>query len=91
MGFLQAIFAATMSGLTMTFAPPALRGRINAFYLIAIIGVTPIGNLAAGETAQALGPDGPRWVLGGEGIVLILAAAIALATGRRKGSAQPGA
>jgi MFS family permease len=89
MGFLQAVFAATMSGLTMTFAPPALRGRINAFYLIAIIGVTPFGNLAAGETAQALGPNGPRWVLAGEGIVLILAAGVALATGRRNGAVRP--
>lgn len=91
MGLLQALFAATLSGLVMTWAPPALRGRINAVYLVAIIGVTPFGNLAAGETAQALGPAGPRWVLGGEGLVLILTALLALAGRRRDPDVQPSA
>jgi MFS family permease len=89
MGFLQATFAATMSGLVMAWAPPALRGRINAIYLVAIIGVTPFGNLAAGEVAQAIGPSGPRWVLGGEGAILILAALVSLSTRRREPLAGP--
>ena len=91
MGFLQATFASSMSGLVMTWAPVTLRGRINAIYLVAIIGVTPFGNLAAGETAQALGMSGPRWVLGGEGIFLILAAVLALSGGRRIPVVQPSA
>lgn len=89
MGFLQATFAATMSGLVMAWAPPALRGRINAIYLVAIIGVTPFGNLAAGEAAQAIGTSGPRWVLGGEGAILILAALVSLSTRRREPLARP--
>jgi MFS family permease len=83
MGLLQATFAGTLSGLVMTWAPASLRGRINALYLMAIIGVTPFGNLAAGEVAQALGTHGPRWVLAGEGLVLVAAAALALAQARR--------
>lgn len=83
MGFLQATFAGTLSGLVMAWAPPELRGRINAVYLMAIIGVTPFGNLAAGELAQVLGANGPRWVLAGEGLVLVATALGTLAAGRR--------
>lgn len=89
LGLLQATFASTLSGLVMVWAPPALRGRINALYLMAIIGVTPFGNLAAGEAAQALGFHGPRWVLAGEG--LVLAATAALALSRRRKGAEDGA
>ncbi|MFN8010102.1 MAG: MFS transporter [Holophagaceae bacterium] len=83
MGLLQATFAGTLSGLVMAWAPAALRGRINAVYLMAIIGVTPFGNLAAGEAAQALGFHGPRWVLAGEGLVLLATAVVATVRRRR--------
>jgi MFS family permease len=89
MGLLQATFAATLSGLVMTWAPPPLRGRINAVYLAGIIGVTPFGNLAAGEAAQALGFHGPRWVLAGEGLVLVAMALATLAAGRRSLDTAP--
>jgi hypothetical protein len=47
-----------------------MRGRINAVYLMAILGMTPFGNLIAGEVAQALGFHGVRWVLGMQGLIL---------------------
>lgn len=89
MGFVQATFVSTMSGMVMAWSPPALRGRLNAIYLIAIIGITPLGNLAAGEIAQALGPSGARWVLGGQGCILVVAALLAFTAWRREPSVHP--
>lgn len=67
------------SGLAVTslgtrvrqLAPPDLLGRVNALYALAIVGLSPLGTLAAGEAAQALGFHGPRWVLGAQGLLML--------------------
>ncbi len=80
LGVAQATFLTLMSGLVQQGAPPELRGRVNGIFLTAILGITPLGNLLAGEAAQALGHYGPRWVLGADGLVLLAAALITYGT-----------
>ena len=49
-------------------------GLETAIYLMAVLGTTPVGNLLAGEAAQALGVNGVRWVLAAQGVCLAAAA-----------------
>ncbi len=68
------------SGLTVTclgsrireLAPPALIGRVNALYAVAIVGLSTPGNILAGETAQALGWAGPLRVMQVQSAILLL-------------------
>jgi MFS family permease len=74
LGVSHAVFVNLLSVVVQRRAPEPVRGRINAIYLMAILGMTPFGNLIAGEVAQALGFHGVRWVLGAQGLVLAGAA-----------------
>ena len=71
LGGAHAVFGNLLSVAVQHRAPDAMRGRITAIYLMAILGTTPLGNLLAGEVAQALGYHGVRWVLGAQGVLLI--------------------
>jgi MFS family permease len=75
LGGSHAVFGSLMSVVVQHRAPEAIRSRITAIYLTAILGTTPIGNLAAGEIAQRLGENGVRWVLGAQGLIVAGAAA----------------
>jgi hypothetical protein len=74
LGGSHAIFGSLKSVVVQHRAPEAIRSRITAIYLTAILGMTPLGNLAAGDVAQWLGFNGVRWVLGAQGAILIGAA-----------------
>jgi MFS family permease len=74
LGASHAVFGNLLSVLVQRRAPEAMRGRITALYFMAVLGTTPLGNLAAGEIAQRLGYHGVRWVLGSQGVILIGAA-----------------
>jgi len=87
MGIAHALFGNLLSVVVQRQAPTALRGRINGLYITAILGLMPIGNLLAGEVAQALGVNGVRWVLGVQGLLMILAAF--MASGRKKALQTP--
>lgn len=86
MGAFQATGLSLMSGTIQRKIPPGLRGRANAIYLTAIIGITPLGTLLAGEVAQRLGAQGPRLVILADGLIL-LASALGLTLFLRR---QPG-
>lgn len=75
MGVAQASFLNAMGSQVQWGAPAHLRGRANAIFLTAILGLLPIGNLAFGEMAQVLGFQGPRWVIALDGAVLLVAVA----------------
>jgi predicted MFS family arabinose efflux permease len=47
--------AASTNTILQTIAEDRLRGRIAAFYTLAFVGVTPLGNLAAGALAGLVG------------------------------------
>lgn len=71
MGICHALFANHLSIVVQRRAPQHLRGRINALYFTAILGLMPLGNLLAGEVAQRLGYHGVRWVLGAQGLLIL--------------------
>lgn len=77
MGIFQSMGLSMMGGTIQRKIAPGLRGRANAIYLTAVIGITPLGALLAGEVAQALGPRGPALVILTDGGIL-LASALAL-------------
>lgn len=70
-GFGSGLAVTSLGSRVRQLAPPDLLGRINAFYTLAIVGLSPLGTLAAGEAAHALGWNGPRWVFGIQGLILL--------------------
>jgi predicted MFS family arabinose efflux permease len=75
LGASHAVFGSLLSVVIQRRAPEAMRGRISALYVMAILGTTPLANLVAGEVAQWLGFHGVRWVLALQGLGLVGAAA----------------
>lgn len=84
MGVAQARFLNAMGSQVQWLAPPHLRGRANAIYLTAILGLLPLGNLASGELAQWLGFQGPRWVIALNGVGMILTAVLMAQLNRKQ-------
>lgn len=78
MGFCASTYATVMSAQVQKRVPPHLRGRASALYMVAIVGVMAPANLALGELAQALGPNGPLWVLRLDGVILLGVGLLAL-------------
>ena len=66
--------------ILQTVVTEDLRGRVMAFYRVAVLGTMPIGSLLAGWVAQQIGA--PRTILGGA--VICLASAGYFATQRPK-------
>ncbi len=71
MGFCASTYATVMSAQVQKRVAPHLRGRASALYMMAIVGLMAPANLTLGELAQALGPQGPLWVLRLDGLVLL--------------------
>ncbi|MEO8536718.1 MAG: MFS transporter [Betaproteobacteria bacterium] len=64
--------AASANTILQTIVDDRLRGRAASFYTLAFLGVAPIGNLAAGALAAALGAP---FAFALNGVVALLAAA----------------
>jgi MFS family permease len=47
--------AASVNTILQTIVPDRLRGRVAGFFTVAFLGVSPLGNLAAGAVANVLG------------------------------------
>ena len=73
-GPVQAMMWLLLNAQVQRLAPAHLAGRMAALFLTLGMGLMPIGNLLAGEAAQRLGMQGPRWVLAAGGLLLMLAA-----------------
>ncbi|HEV8267851.1 MAG TPA: MFS transporter, partial [Thermoanaerobaculia bacterium] len=72
---LMVVFAMFMT-LVQTNVEESLRGRVVSVYTLAFRGAMPLGNLAAGLAAHFV----PAWVvLVCDGVLLVLAASVALA------------
>lgn len=63
--------AASTNTILQTIVDEKMRGRVMAFYSVAVLGTTPIGSLAAGAAAESIGA--PRTIVIGA-IVCMLAA-----------------
>ena len=67
----QALMWILLNGEVQRLSPPALAGRTGALFLTLGMGLMPVGNLLAGEAAQLLGTQGPRWVLAAGGLACL--------------------
>lgn len=76
----QALLWLLLNAQAQRLAPRHLVGRTTALFLTLSMGLMPVGNWLAGEGAQRLGIQGPRWVLGLDGLLL---AGVALGQIRR--------
>lgn len=78
----QALLWLLLNARTQRLAPPHLVGRTTAVFLTLTMGLMPLGTWLAGEGAQLLGFQGPRWVLGLDGLLLAGVALGGLRLGR---------
>jgi MFS family permease len=63
--------AASANTILQTIVEDRLRGRVAAFYTLAFLGVAPLGNLAAGALAGAMGTP---FTFALNGVLAVLAA-----------------
>jgi MFS family permease len=49
------LVAASVNTILQTIVPDRLRGRVAGFFIIAFLGIAPLGNLAAGALGDAVG------------------------------------
>ncbi len=70
-GYFLMVQMACANTLLQTLAPENLRGRIISFYVVAFIGVTPVGSLVQGRLAESAGS---AKVVAGAGLLALLAA-----------------
>jgi MFS family permease len=66
----QALLWLLLNAQAHRLAPRHLAGRTTALFLTLTMGLMPVGTWIAGELAQALGFQGPRWVLAADGLIL---------------------
>lgn len=65
-------------------APNALRGRVMGIYMTVNMGTMPIGNLAAGFVAGAIGPG--LTMIAGSGIAMLIVAAVGVLVFSHRGA-----
>jgi MFS family permease len=71
---------ASANTLIQTIIPDEYRGRVMAMYSMTVVGIGPLGSLAAGALA---GPLGPRFTVLAGGILALGAAALYRVQARR--------
>lgn len=57
------VYNVTISAFRQSYCPPVILGRVVASMRFVLFGVIPLGALAGGALAQALGPRDALWVL----------------------------
>ena len=57
--------AASVNTILQTIVPDALRGRVAGFFMLAFLGMAPLGNLAAGALGNAVGVPATFAINGG--------------------------
>lgn len=72
LGASQVAYYATTNTLLQVLVPPRLRGRVMSLYILASLGVIPIGNLLAGLVAERVGAT---VALAGGGVATIVVVA----------------
>ena len=61
--------AASANTILQTVVDEQLRGRVMAFYSVAVLGTQPLGSLAAGALAERIGA--PRTILAGAIVCIV--------------------
>jgi MFS family permease len=72
-GFAMMLQTAASNTILQTIVEERMRGRVMAFYAMAVMGVAPFGALLGGALAQRIGAP---WTLAGGGSLCIVAAAV---------------
>jgi MFS family permease len=71
-GFAMMLQTAATNTILQTIVEEKMRGRVMAFYTVAVMGTAPFGALLAGALAQRIGAS---WTIGVSGVVVALAGA----------------
>ncbi|MBN8883680.1 MFS transporter [Salana multivorans] len=80
-GFFTLTMLTSANTYMQTSTAPEMRGRVMAFYLMVLLGSTPIGSPVVGWIGETLGP---RWSIGAGGIATVVIAAVGMAWARRR-------
>ncbi|HEY2029512.1 MAG TPA: MFS transporter [Myxococcales bacterium] len=71
-GFAMMLQTAATNTILQTIVEERMRGRVMAFYAVAVMGTAPFGALLAGALASRIGAP---WTIGASGVVVACAAA----------------
>jgi MFS family permease len=82
-GCAQIVFTSSCNSTVQLTVPDALRGRLMGLYALVFVGVTPIGSLFVGTTAEHFGVLTACAVAGGAGLASVLALTTKWAWDRR--------
>ena len=69
-GAAQVAFYSTVQSMLQVLSEPRMRGRVMSLYVVASLGMAPIGNLLSGAVAESFGVE---TALAGGGLVTIAA------------------
>ena len=72
-GFAQMQQTASTNTILQTIVDERMRGRVMAFYAMAVMGTAPFGSLIAGALAEKIGAP---WTVAGGGVICTLGAAL---------------
>ena len=80
-GFFTLMMLTSANTYMQTSAAPEMRGRVMAFYLMVLLGSTPVGSPLVGWIGEVLGP---RWSIGVGAILTVVVALAGMAWARRR-------
>ena len=70
-GFAMMLQTAATNTILQTIVEERMRGRVMAFYTMAVMGTAPFGSLLAGSLAERIGAP---WTIASSGVVVACAA-----------------
>jgi MFS family permease len=64
-GFALMMQLGATNTIVQTIVPPAQRGRVMSYYMMAVLGLAPIGSLLGGDLAERIGRENVLRIMGG--------------------------
>lgn len=88
-GFCQILFTARCNTSLQLATPPELRGRVMGLFGMVFAGAAPLGAFTSGALAEDVGPFSAYGLLGGIGLLLVLAIGVGAFASLRSRQAAP--